>query len=361
MRIRGRRPWLVLVLLLVIGIASYRLYYLLWDTYHYRTALVAIARRDFRQADTHLQRCLDIDPGDLTVRLLAAQTARRRRAYGAALEHLRAYERGRGLPEALALEQRLLRVQDGNLEEIDTLLTFCRDHPDVPETPLILEAAIEGQLQANTQTYLREAAHDLDANQPETVRLRRAIDQWLGARQAPADQAQGLVWRGRAHAFVNDQAQALTDLRCALELDGDNFEARLYLALFSSANAPREAADQLRVLHARDPADKRIPFWLAVFLRNVGELADARQLLDEVLAAQPDNAMALAERGYVALELQDPADAERWLIRAIRLGPDDPQLNMALARCMRLANRPAEAKPYEDRFEQIVAQRRRKL
>src|SRR5260370_21159573 len=91
MQIRGRRPWLVLVLLLLIGAASYRVGMHLWETYHYRAALAALERRDFRQAGSHLQRCLEVNSSDLTVRLLAAQTARRQRDYAAALAHLRAY------------------------------------------------------------------------------------------------------------------------------------------------------------------------------------------------------------------------------------------------------------------------------
>ena len=85
MHFRGRRPWLVLLLLLVIGLASYRVGVQVWETYRYRAALAAIERRDFRQAGSALDRCLERNPDDLTVRLLAAQTARRRRDYAAAL------------------------------------------------------------------------------------------------------------------------------------------------------------------------------------------------------------------------------------------------------------------------------------
>ncbi len=46
-----------------------------------------------------------------------------------------------------------------------------------------------------------------------------------------------------------------------------------------------------------------------------------------------------------------------WI--AIRLAPDDPQVNLALATCLRMAHRPAEAQRYQDRFEKLDADRRK--
>jgi tetratricopeptide (TPR) repeat protein len=347
MHIRGRRFWLVLVLLAVIGVASYRVGLHLWESYHYRAALAALDRRDFAGAGAHLDRCLELDGSDLATRLLAARTARRRNDYTTALTHLRAYEKGQGSPEAIALEHRLLQVQQGNTEQVADLLAFCRDQPDVPEVPLIREACIEGLLKAGSEP---------DA--PQHIELaRRAIERWIASRPLVADQAQGLVWRARAAAFANDQPASLADLRRALEIDPDHFEARLYLALFTADLSPADAAAHLRALHGRAPSDDRVRFALATVLRNLGELSEARQQLDDLLAAHPDHQMALAERGYVALELQDTADAEGWLRAALRLTPDDAQLNLALATCLRLANRAAEAQPYQERFEKLDRQR----
>ena len=82
----------------------------------------ALERRDFRQASEHFEKCLEVFPTDLTVRLAAAQTARRQGDFDKAAQHLHAYEEANGSREAVALEQQLRRAQSGDLEEADLLL-----------------------------------------------------------------------------------------------------------------------------------------------------------------------------------------------------------------------------------------------
>jgi tetratricopeptide (TPR) repeat protein len=358
MRIGGRRPWLALLLLLLIGFALYRIGLLLWCSYHYRAALAALERRDFQQADLHLQRSLDAAPGDLTVRLVAARTARRQRHYDSARKHLDLFARQQGVREALALEQHLRDVQEGDLSDVDRLLAFCAENHDVPESPLILEACIEGMLKGGPP--LIHGMSQAAAATSDVARVQRAVDSWLRARPHAADQVQGRVWRGRAYALANDQPKALSSLHEALELDPGHFEARLYLALYLAEGAPGEAAAHLRVLRDRFPESKSVRIALATVLRNLGRPAEARQILDEVLADQSAAVIVLLERGRVALDLQDPGDAERWLRRAWTLAPDQREVNLALSACLRMAGKTAEAKVYQDRFEEIDAEARRK-
>src|SRR5579883_2248911 len=97
MHLRGRRFWIALALLLLIAFASYRIGQSLRSSYHYRAALAALERRDFRDASARLDRALATDPSDLTTRLLAAQAARRGGNYAEALAQLRLYEQLGGL------------------------------------------------------------------------------------------------------------------------------------------------------------------------------------------------------------------------------------------------------------------------
>src|SRR5262245_12836696 len=107
MRIRLRRTWvLVGLLLLVVGVVGYPVSMHIWATHHYRAAERAIARRDFRQAAVHLDKCLKTWPKEPNVLLLAAQTARRRGQFAEARGHLDAFERNRGPRLPLELELR---------------------------------------------------------------------------------------------------------------------------------------------------------------------------------------------------------------------------------------------------------------
>src|SRR5262249_32639896 len=58
--------------------------------------------------------------------------------------------------------------------------------------------------------------------------------------------------------------------------------------------------------------------------------AEARQLLDGVLARHPDHAAALRTRGQFALADRDPAAAEQWLRRAVAAAPNDYQTHWLL-------------------------------
>jgi Tfp pilus assembly protein PilF len=360
LRIPGRRAWIALLSLLLIGFATYRIGRSAIAGYHYHAALAALERRDFRDASARLDQALAVEPDDLTTRLLAAQTARRRGDYADALAHLRLCEQQGGVAEALALERTLLRVQAGDLAELDRLLAFADAHPEVPETPLMLEACIEGSLKTLAPVAVHGMVRGERAAEAELMRTQRAIDQWLRLRPAPADQSQGLVWRGRAWAAANDHPQALASLRRALEIDPASFPARLYLALFRAEQAPAEAADLLQALHAQAPDDNQVRFALAAVLRNLGKPDEARPLLDAILTAQPENLFALLERGQVALDLEQPRDAEPWLRRALARAPDEPKVNLALASCMQMAGRAAEAKAYQDRYQQLEAERRKR-
>ncbi len=79
-----------------------------------------------------------------------------------------------------------------------------------------------------------------------------------------------------------------------------------------------------------------------------------------MLAESPDDVASLLERGKVALDDEQAADAERWLRRAERLAPELPEVHLALARCLTLAGRSAEAHRYQERFAQLDTQHRAK-
>jgi tetratricopeptide (TPR) repeat protein len=356
MRPGGNRLRITLrvLLVLVVGVTGYWVGLRCWGLYHYRAAEEALRRRDFPEASGHLQKCLTAAPGDLGYRLLAGRTARRQGAYAEARRQFAVYRARGGSAEVLALEDKLQDVQQGNLEAVDDLLASCDDHPEAPDTPLVLEAVIEGSERA---LRLAEEAHAPAPPPQYLATARRAVDLWLKVCPGPADQVQGLYWRAYLFLITEDWQNGVADLRRALAIDPDHFEVRFQLAATLSRWDPPEAAEHLELLQKRHPDEARVRFPLALVRRSLGQLDEAKALADEVLAAEPDNASALLLRGQIALDMQRPGEAEPWLRRSYALEPDEPETNFALSRYYKMVGRAAEAKTYEEKFLRIKARR----
>jgi tetratricopeptide (TPR) repeat protein len=351
MRLGGRTTWIVLVLLLpLMGLVMYRIGVDRWAAYHFQAAGEALEQRDFRTARSHLKKTLAVWSDDLAVRLLAAQAARRQGDVQEAMQQLRFYEEQNGSPDKLALEKQLLGLQGGNLEEADQLLGFCRNNPEDPETPLLLEAIIEGSL----HTF------KLFPDAPGKARAQQALDLWFEQRPGPVDQCQGLVWRALLRGVANESAQALADLRKALELNPDHFGARMHLALGLFEQAPEEAAAHLQRLHNHYTEDRQVSKALATIRRQLGQFKEARELLDQLLTSQPDDVTSLVQRGYLAMNTGDPEAGERWLRQAVELAPHVPDITLALSGCLTLAGKHAEAKMYHEKGMKLDEEEKKK-
>jgi tetratricopeptide (TPR) repeat protein len=294
-------------------------------------------------------------PGDINVRLLAARTARRQSDFAAAQKHLETYRQHNGSARNIELENLLMRVQDGDqLRESDTVLAAWNAKPDETDAHLLLEVAIVGKLN------LLEAAIGADLDEEPLASHRRAakraIDVWQSRRTGAADQVQGLVWRGWLCLVEQDYPYACAHLKEALRRDPDHFTARLKLAPAIVGDSPAEAEFHLAILHRRDPHNNHVRFALATVRRGLGRLDEAANLLDEMLAAHPNNVQALLERGAVALDALKPADAERWFRQAWQIAPNLPETNLAMSRCLQLTGKEPDAKPFRDRFLQLDAE-----
>ncbi len=83
---------------------------------------------------------------------------------------------------------------------------------------------------------------------------------------------------------------------------------------------------------------------LAVSRHGLGQLDQAQPLLDELLATNPQDVPALIERGRLALDAQQPAEAETWLRRAEAIAPDHADVLLSLGRTLRMLRRAPEAR-----------------
>src|SRR5439155_26816969 len=142
--------------------------------------------------------------------------------------------------------------------------------------------------------------------------------------QEMPDNVIALRSRGAVHAQMTMIPNAVVDYRKAFELEPDHEPGRVALAdSLYKAGLFAEALPLFEELAPRQSEDPVVLVGLAGCRAAAGQLDAARELLDALLAKQPRHAVALMERGRLALELDQPAQAEAWLRRALAIDPSD--------------------------------------
>jgi tetratricopeptide (TPR) repeat protein len=300
--------------------------------HHYRAAQSALTTYHFAQARDHLAIPLKAWPNFGSVRLLAARAARLHGASEEARKHLLVCQQRQAKTEEVLLEWALLRAQVGELESVEGyLLDQLRRGSD--QARFIQEALIEGY----TRTYRIGPAL-------------AGVEEWL--RQRP-DDTQALYLQGMIYQQVQRPQTALASYRRVVELDSQREDARwrlaqclLHLGLYEEANP------HLEYLHRHYPQNTEMTVELGAARYKQGQLAEARQLLDSVLAEHPDNEAALRERGRLALVDEDAARAEKWLRQAEKINPRDTQLLPLLVTALEHQGKHDEAQVLGDRLQQ---------
>jgi tetratricopeptide (TPR) repeat protein len=328
---KARRLLLLLLALFLCGAAAAAMAQLrAW--YHYRAGQSALDHYHFAEAREHLAIALRAWPSSWRVHLLAARAARLDGAPEPAQEHLHFCQQSQPSAEDVLLEWALLRAQFGELTAVEAYLLDRLDRGPA-QTPLIQEALIEG--------YLR------------TYRIGPAlagVEDWL--RRQP-DDTQALFLQGCIWLQVERPQSALASLRRVLELDPQRDDARWRLSqCLLKLRLYEEANPYLEYLHRHHPQSAEMTVELAGVRFQQGQVSEAQQLLDAVLAEHPDNEAALRERGRLELAAGKAAEAEKWLRRAAQLHPRDPQLFQLLANALEHQGKQEEAQLLQERLKQ---------
>jgi predicted Zn-dependent protease len=358
MRVRLTRWWIakICLLLLAVVVGAYWVDHI-WLRHHFRKALEAMEDRDFRAASLHLEPCLAAWPRDPSVRILAAQNARRQGDLEQAWQHLVVHEKQRGPQDEFRREYRLILVQKGDERQTEELFELCLRDPPPADSHLILEAIIEADVVRLFSAHLAGQDVMVDAGVEWRARAEKALELWRSQRHGKADQVQAYYWAGRIQMAI-DKLQAAALFRKGLELDADHSEMRLMLAIALTDYDPKEASEHLEILRRHDPKNPHVAVGLASTLRGLGQLDKAGTILDEVLAAHPEHVRALLERGKTSLEAGQPSEAEPYLRRALTLAPNEPFVHLALSRCLQLTGKSEDAQYHEKRYGEIESERR---
>ena len=118
--------------------------------------------------------------------------------------------------------------------------------------------------------------------------------------------------------------EAITEYRAALALTPEDLSLRIDLAV---ALLKKGDAESVLTLLAADAAPLA-RYQTALAQAKLGRHAEARQTLDQVLAAHPRFVEAHYQLGVTLSALGDQAGAEAAFARAIALRPDDPALRL---------------------------------
>jgi predicted Zn-dependent protease len=338
-----RHPRRLLLAGLLVVLGSWGLYLAgrhLWAEYHYRAARQAVDAYDFTRARAHLERCLRVWPASAPTHLLAAQAARRAGALTDAERHLKRCQDLEDNPDFVLREWNMLRAQRGELNsQVEGYLLSCLQQQPA-DAALLLEALARGYLRIGRLGDARRSMERLLELRPDTPQL--------------------LVWYGEILEHFGRLDLAVKAYQQALDLDPDNDWCRLCLAekLLYRAQ-PAAAAAHFEVLLHRLPGNAAVRLGLARCRRQCGQPEEARQLLDALAAEQPDEAIILSERGKLALDLGELADAEDWLRRALARMPHDRQTAFALYQCLAQRGQTQEAQKYLAQVEALDADRKR--
>ncbi len=329
---RLRRPRIWVPLLLVAALALAGPY--LWAVYAWHAAQRALSRHRPREAAPYLQRCLSFWPRSPQVHLLAARAARLTEEYDEAERHLIECQRLEGKEsDASVLEWGMLRAENGDLDGVEEFLrTQAVRHPS--QAGPALEALAAG--------YLRMYRF-FDAM--------RSLEQCL---ERDPENLRALYLRGRAWERVHAYPKAAADYEQVVARDPENDDARLRLANCRLENGEaKESVSHLEHLRRRRPDNPDVLVRLAFAWNAVGKSRESLELIDEVLAQHPSLPAALSARGQLAFQAERPAEAERWLRKAIAARPFDRAAHYVLQQCLERQGKTAEAEVQRQELRRI--------
>ncbi len=274
--------------------------------YHFRAAQAAAERNDIAGEQQHLLECLKGWKTDPEIYLRAARAARRLGKFEEADRCLRQGQRFNGASAEVELERLLLNLErhNPNLEPriaLESLRQVPENHPALPE-------ALEGLSKVCLDNYLLQDAL-------------AAVTRWI---ELQPNNVKPLLLRGWVlEQLAYNPQPAVADYRRAVELDADNYTARLRLAeALVKTKQSAEALPELETLQKRQPANLVVLLNLALCREDLGESPEAVQLLDALLTPQR---LALVQKLSARLRVDLPIPREieeaEWYRQAMSQAP----------------------------------------
>ncbi len=228
-----------------------------------------------------------------------------------------------------------------------------------------MHAQVEALVHQGRLEEAREICRQILADNPDTIRvikLSARIERLLGDNAAASGHlraALGLIpgdpsLSAELAAILRDQGrddEATALYGQILARDERHAPSHLGLGWIARArgNHPEAlthfaaARDALRLAAEKDPGNIRIAQQLAMALRECGQLDEASELYNQVLAQEPAHAPSHLGLGWIARARQDTAAALVHFRAAAAADPGNLQTQVTLAKLLESVDRPEEA------------------
>jgi tetratricopeptide (TPR) repeat protein len=149
---------------------------------------------------------------------------------------------------------------------------------------------------------------------------------------------------------------AITEYKKALEITPNDTEAMEHLAnVYWTTGQWQDARDSFTAILQQDPNNCLVHWKLANSLDELSAAPeDALKQVDAALATCPSLAQARVERARILLRLGRPADALPELLSAEKTAPDEPSIQILLAKVYKALGDSAHAAAADAKFKQLL-------
>jgi predicted Zn-dependent protease len=331
-----RRPRLAVAValgILVLGLGGVNA----WAWWQYEAAQRSFKKRHLEEAREHIQACLNIWFWSPQAYLLAARVERLTGHFPKAEVYLAKCNWWQGgITPQTQLEATMIRALGGALDETEAGLwrTALQDDPD---TPLILETLAECYILRSHYNRAAKTCHEWIKREPDNP--------W----------AYNLL--GACYVNLGVTLGAEENFRKSYELDPDNQDlAARYVGVLLNNNNGKAAYPILLRLQTVRPEDPDVLIGLArcQFLKD--RFDEARQLLVTVLEQDPHNSTALYQRARLEQQSKHPAEAEKWIRKALKEDPGNLHAYALLTQVLPLLpNRTKDLQDAQKEYQKVKA------
>ncbi|MGH9615303.1 MAG: tetratricopeptide repeat protein [Acidobacteriaceae bacterium] len=151
----------------------------------------------------------------------------------------------------------------------------------------------------------------------------------------------------RADLALKEEKQAATIFAEMLKGFGDTAQLHMDIGLqYAETDYSEKATEEFKKAIAENDKLPGAHYSLgAAYLQNMGEMNFTKAAAEfrKELAISPDDVLSHSQLGYIEMKQHNFPGAERELVRASQLAPDDPDIYFALGQLYQEMNKPADA------------------